>query len=311
MAIPLRNVLVATDFSEPAAVGIEWAARVARDRSATLHVVHVVSPPMPVADFTTPPLTLDREVHEAAERRLDALLAEPPLAGLDAHAVLRDGTPSIAVLDVAEEVSADLVVVGTRGLTGFSHLLLGSTAERIVQRATMPVLSVHPGDRRPEGGPRTVLVPTDFSADAGAALTAASASLRLRLRLDRDGGDGGTRVILLHVYHVPAEYSTYGPSAALYRLGDEMEKAIVERLEALAEPLRGTHGDGPMAVEVVALPGIPSEVIVQQAEELGADLVAMGTHGRSGVAHLLLGSTAQRVVQHAPCPVLTVRQEAT
>jgi nucleotide-binding universal stress UspA family protein len=110
---------------------------------------------------------------------------------------------------------------------------------------------------------------------------------------------------------VPAEYSTYGPSAALYRLGDEMEKAIVERLEALAEPLRGAHGDGPMAVEVVAMPGIPSEVIVQQAEELGADLVAMGTHGRSGVAHLLLGSTAQRVVQHAPCPVLTVRQEAT
>lgn len=313
MAIPLRNVLVATDFSEPAAVGVAWAARVARDRNAALHVVHVVSPPMPVADFTTPPLTLDREVHDAAERRLDALLAEPGLAGLDAHAVLRDGTPSIAVLDVAEEVSADLVVVGTRGLTGFRHLLLGSTAERIVQRATMPVLSVHPGDRRPEGGPRTVLVPTDFSADAGAALTAASASLRLRLDQegDQDGdeGVGGTRVILLHVYHVPAEYSTYGPSAALYRLGDEMEKALMERLEALAEPLRRSHGDGAMAVEVVAMPGIPSEIIVQQAEELGADLVAMGTHGRSGVAHLLLGSTAQRVVQHAPCPVLTVRHE--
>ena len=305
MAIPLRNVLVATDFSEPAAVGIEWAARVARDRNATLHVVHVVSPPMPVADFTTPPLTLDREVHDAAERRLDALLAEPPLAGLDAHAVLRDGTPSIAVLDAAEEVGADLVVVGTRGLTGFRHLLLGSTAERIVQRAKMPVLSVHPGDRRPEGGPRTVLVPTDFSADAGAALEAASASLRLRL----EKGNDGTRVILLHVYHVPAEYSTYGPSAALYRLGDEMEKVLVERLEALAEPLRGGRGDGAIEVEVVAMPGIPSEIIVQQAEEHGADLVAMGTHGRSGVAHLLLGSTAQRVVQHAPCPVLTVRHD--
>lgn len=296
----IDSVLVATDFSEPAAVGVEWAARVARDRGARLHVVHVVSPPMPVADFTTPPLTLDRELRDAAGQRLDALLAEPPLAGLEAHAVLRDGTPSLAVLDVAGEVSADLVVVGTRGLTGFRHLLLGSTAERIVQRATMPVLSVHPGDRRPEGGPRTVLVPTDFSADAGAALEAASASLRLRL----DEGDGETRVILLHVYHVPAEYSTYGPSASLYRLGDEMEKALLERLEALAEPLRG----GGRSVEVAAMPGIPGEVIVQLAEERSADLVAMGTHGRSGVAHLLLGSTAERVVQHAPCPVLTVRR---
>lgn len=295
MTITIRNVLVATDFSEPAQVGVEWAARVARDRAARLHVVHVVSPPMPVADFTTPPITLDRELRDAAGRRLDALLEEEPLAGLDARSVLRDGTPSIAVLDVAEEVDADLLVVGTRGLTGFRHLLLGSTAERIVQRATMPVLSVHPDDRRPEGGPRTILVPTDFSEDAEAALEAASASLRLR--------DGETRVILLHVYHVPAEYSTYGPSAALYRLGEEMETALHERLEALAAPLR----EEGRTVDVAAIPGIPGEVIVQQAEERHADLVAMGTHGRSGVAHLLLGSTAERVVQHAPCPVLTVR----
>lgn len=303
MTITIRNVLVATDFSEPARVGVEWAARVARDRAARLHVVHVVSPPMPVADFTTPPITLDRELRDAAGKRLDALLGEEPLAGLDAHAVLRDGTPSIAVLDVAEEVDADLLVVGTRGLTGFRHLLLGSTAERIVQRATMPVLSVHPDDRRPEGGPRTILVPTDFSEDAEAALSAASASLRSR----RDEGGGDTRVILLHVYHVPAEYSTYGPSAALYRLGEEMETALLERLEALAAPLR----EEGRSVDVAAIPGIPGEVIVQQAEERRADLVAMGTHGRSGVAHLLLGSTAERVVQHAPCPVLTVRHGET
>ena len=301
MAGNVENVLVATDFSEASGVGTEWAARVARDRGARLHVVHVVSPPMPVADFTAPPLTLDRELHDAAEKRLDALLAEAPLAGLDAHAVLRDGTPSIAVLDVAGEVAADLVVVGTRGLTGFRHLLLGSTAERIVQRAEVPVLSVHPGDRRPEGGPRTILVPTDFSADAEEALDAASVSLRLR------GGE--TRVILLHVYHVPAEYSTYGPSATLYGMGDEVERTLVDRLEALAAPLRDAPGDGDRTVEVAAIPGIPAEVIVHQAEERGADLIAMGTHGRSGVAHLLLGSTAERVVQHAPCPVLTVRHD--
>lgn len=296
----LRDVLVATDFSEPAAVGVEWAARVARDRGARLHVVHVVSPPMPVADFTTPPLTPDRGLHDAARGRLDELLAEPRFAGLEAHAVLRDGTPSIAVLDVAEEVGAGLIVVGTRGLTGFRHLLLGSTAERIVQRAAVPVLSVHPGDRRPEGGPRTVLVPTDFSADAEAALAAASASLRLR--------QGETRVILLHVYHVPAEYSTYGPSAALYRMGEEMETRLLDRLEELAEPLRHRLGEGSRTVEVAAVPGIPAEVIVRQAAERGVDLIAMGTHGRSGVVHLLLGSTADRVVQHAACPVLTVRR---
>lgn len=296
MTRSIRNVLVATDFSDPARVGLEWAAHVTRDCGARLHVVHVVSPPMPVADFTAPPLTLDRDLREAAQKRLDSVLSEAPLAGLDVQGVLRDGTPSLAVLDVAEELAADLVVVGTRGLTGFRHLFLGSTAERIVQHAKVPVLSVHPQDRRPEAGPRTVLVPTDFSADAEAALAAASDCLGLNHE--------GTRVVLLHVYHVPAEYSTYGPSATLYRMGEQMGKKLRERLDELAAPLRAEG----RSVEVEAVPGIPAEVIVRQVEERGADLIAMGTHGRSGIAHLLLGSTAERVVQHASCPVLTVRR---
>lgn len=296
MERPTRNVLAATDFSEPAALGLAWAARAARAHGARLHLVHVLTPPMPVADFAAPPLTLDENLREAARQRMDEMLASDVLAGLDADGVLRDGTPSQAVLDVADEVSADLLVVGTRGLTGFRHLLLGSTAERIVQRAKVPVLSVHPGDPEPESSPRTILVPTDFSEDARAALGSATHCLAL--------AEEDTQVILLHVFHVPAEYRSYGPSSTFFRLGEEMAQSLRQRLEDLAEPLRRER----RAVEVVCTQGIPAEVIVRVAEERKADLVAMGTHGRSGVAHLLLGSTAERVVQHASCPVLTVRR---
>lgn len=296
MARPIQNVLAATDFSEPAALGLAWAAHAARNHGARLHVVHVLTPPMPVADFAAPPLTLDQGLREAARLRMDELLASDVVAGLDAQGVLRDGTPSQAVLDVADEVSADLLVLGTRGLTGFRHLLLGSTAERIVQRATMPVLSIHPGDPPPERSPRTVLVPTDFSEDAAAALSAATDCLAL--------AEDGRRVVLVHVFHVPAEYRSYGPSSASLRLGEEMEENLRLRLEDLAEPLRRTGTE----VEVECLQGIPAEAIVRVAEEKGVDLVAMGTHGRAGVARLLLGSTAERVVQHASCPVLTVRR---
>jgi nucleotide-binding universal stress UspA family protein len=111
-------------------------------------------------------------------------------------------------------------------------------------------------------------------------------------------------VILLHVYHVPAEYRSYGPASTFIRFTVEVAESFRSRLEALAAPLR-TEG---REVEVVCVQGIPPEVIVREAEERGADLIAMGTHGRSGVAHLLLGSTAERVVQHAKCPVLTVRR---
>lgn len=293
---PIKTIVAATDFSEPAEAGLAWAARAARTHGARLLVVHAVAPPMPVADFAAPPLTVDQDLREAAKARLEAVVRGETLAGVAAEPVLRDGTPAQAVLDVADEAGADLIVIGTRGLTGFRHLLLGSTAERIVQRAKAPVLSVHPGDPPPGGPARTILVPTDFSEDAQAALEAAADCLGL--------GAEGTRVILLHVYHVPAEYRSYGPTSSFAKFTEGVAASFRERLETLAAPLRAEG----RAVEVVCIQGIPPEAIVREAEERGADLIAMGTHGRSGVAHLLLGSTAERVVQHARCPVLTVRR---
>ena len=306
---PIRQVIAATDFSEPATFGLAWAARIARSHGARLTLVHALSPPVPVSDFAAPPLHVDRELRRSADQRLQEALEKAPLAGVEARAVLRDGTPSQAVNDLAEELDADLVVVGTRGLTGFRHLLLGSTAERIVQRSPAPVLSVHPGDGPPAESPRTILVPTDFSEDAEAALHTARRALSPPHEdsadsADRaDGGRAATRVILLHVFHVPAEYTSYGPAGSFFEFTEELSATLEERLAALARPFR----DEGFTVDSVVAEGIPAEVIVDEAAKLAVDLVAMGTHGRSGLAHLLLGSTAERVVQHAGCPVLTVR----
>ena len=305
MTTPIRHVVAATDFSDAAAGGLAWAAAVARAHGARLTLVHAVAPPMPVADFAAPPLQVDEDLRAAAEERLAEALEGVSLEGVEAQGVLRDGTPSQAVLDLVDEDGADLVVVGTRGLTGFRHLLLGSTAERIVQRSPVPVLSVHPGDPPPDGrtdqpggGPGTILVPTDFSEDARAALDAAE-----RCLARTEAGDP-VRVILLHVFHIPAEYRSYGPSGSFFEITEGLADTLRERLEELARPLRENGSE----VEVAVVEGIPAEAIVHAAEERGADLVAMGTHGRSGLAHLLLGSTAERVVQHARCPVLTVRR---
>lgn len=296
MPAPIRHVVAATDFSEPADLGLAWAARVARTHGAKLTLAHAVAPPMPVADFAAPPLHVDQELRASAEKRLAEALGRADLEGVDAETALRDGTPSQAVLDLVEELGADLLVVGTRGLTGFQHLLLGSTAERIVQKSPAPVLSVHPGDGLPEHEPHTILVPTDFSEDAEAALETAEQALALV--------EAETRVILLHVFHVPAEYRSYGPAGSFFEFTEELSDTLSERMDALAKPFR----DEGLKVQTLVAEGIPAEVIVHKADEYDVDLIAMGTHGRSGLAHLLLGSTAERVVQHAPCPVLTVRQ---
>lgn len=296
MPDPIRHVVAATDFSEPADLGLAWAARVARTHGAELTLAHALAPPMPVADFAAPPLHVDQELRASAEKRLDEALRRADLEGVDAQTALRDGTPSQAVLDLVRELEADLLVVGTRGLTGFQHLLLGSTAERIVQKSPVPVLSVHPGDGLPTHEPHTILVPTDFSEDAEAALETAEQALALV--------EADTRVILLHVFHVPAEYRSYGPAGSFFEFTEELSDTLSERMDALAQPFR----DAGLKVQTLVAEGIPAEVIVHKADEYDVDLIAMGTHGRSGLAHLLLGSTAERVVQHAPCPVLTVRQ---
>ncbi len=296
MSDPLDSVLVATDFSPPSELAISWATQTARSHGARLLLAHVLAPPMPVADFAAPPLTLDNDLREAARERLDEILARPELEGIDAEALLLDGMPAQAVLTAAAERHAHMLVVGTRGLTGFRHLLLGSTAERIVQGAEAPVLSVHPEDPRPESAPRTLLVPTDFSSDAEAALVAADHCVSL--------SDQATRVILLHVFHVPAEYRSYGPAGTFFKFTDELRASLRDRLDALVAPLRREN----LKIELLISEGIPAECIVRIAKERKVDMVAMGTHGRSGLAHLLLGSTAERVVQHAPCPVLTVRR---
>jgi len=295
MPSTLRHIVAATDFSEPAELGLAWAASIARTHGAALTVVHALAPPMPVADFAAPPLHVDRELRESAEKRLHEVLKQAPLEGVHTEVALRDGTPSQAIIDLVGEVDAGLVVVGTRGLTGFRHLLLGSTAERIVQKSPVPVLSVHPGDGVPLHEPRTILVPTDFSEDAEAALATAERTLRLV--------EAETRVILLHVFHVPAEYRSYGPAGSFFEFTEELSQTLNERIAALAKPFR----DQGLVVDAMVAEGIPAEVIVREAEERQVDLIAMGTHGRSGLAHLLLGSTAERVVQHAGCPVLTVR----
>ena len=206
------------------------------------------------------------------------------------------GTDCLVRIVDAEKHAADLVVTGTRGLSGIRHLLLGSTAERLVQHATLPVLAVHP-DMAPPEAVRTILVPTDFSDDAEQAL---SAALRLL------AGSPDPKIILFHAFHVPIEYTNL---AGGFVLPDITQTALADArtaLERVAEPLR-KQGH---VVETLAREGYAPQAIETEAREHGVDLIAMGTHGRSFLPHVVLGSTAERVVQHAPCPVLTVRRIA-
>jgi nucleotide-binding universal stress UspA family protein len=293
-----RSILVATDFSDTAEAAIAWAIEIARPHRARIRLVHGLMMPIAVPDYLpTAPPDFGDELRRAALARLDESAGKVAAAGVEADVDLRVGIPSQVILEAQKETAPDLIVIGTSGITGLTHLLLGSTAERVVQRATCPVLTIHPDDAGHHRPIRTVVVPTDFSEDAGRALVTANALLR---RLERD-----LRLVLVHAYHLPIEYTAYGPIPTsvnyLHDVGADAEAKLGELAAEFA-------GEG-LAVDTVCREGYAPDVIVAEATARNADLIAMGTHGRSGLAHLLLGSTAERVVQKAPCPVMTVRRE--
>jgi universal stress protein A len=146
---------------------------------------------------------------------------------------------------------------------------------------------------------RRILVPVDFSEDAINALAYA-----------RDFADRfGAELIILHVvepiyYATPADMYVTSPNLSL--LLDEQRKAATQQLARLAANLQQKG----VRHRTVLKTGVPAQVIVDSAHRPGADLIVMSTHGRTGLAHILMGSVAEKVVRHADCPVLTVRRLA-
>lgn len=147
---------------------------------------------------------------------------------------------------------------------------------------------------------RKILVPTDFSAGAEHAL----------MRAIELGATFGASVTLLHAYDLPIVYSEFysiGPDAL--RSIEDSARAHMAKLELLAQRHAREHDAGatPPVIDSKIVSGDASYAIVEEAKHGGFDLIVMGTHGRTGVSHLLIGSIAERVVRSAPCAVLTIR----
>jgi nucleotide-binding universal stress UspA family protein len=290
-------ILAATDFSDTAAAALDWAVELARQQGAHVELVHAVTIPPSVPGYIpTAGLDFEADVRRGAEGRLAETAAGLREKGVEVSTHLAPGTPSQVIVDRAEAVAAMAIVIGSRGLTGLRHLLLGSTAQRVVHGARCPVLTVHPGDFGKHRAIRTILVPTDFSRDADLAIHTAH---RLLAPLEQDA-----RLILLHAFNLPIEYTAYGPIPTSINYLQDTGLEAERRLFETAQPLQREG----LAIDTVAREGDPAHVIAEEAEKRGADLIAMGTRGQSGLRHLLLGSTAERVVQYAPCPVMTIRR---
>lgn len=148
--IALKNVLVATDFGEPAGAAVKYGRALALAFGATLHVLHVVQDVYLASygsEFYVPDNPdVQSEANEAARKQLDAVASETVGSGPATRLALRmSNAPAPTIVQFAIEENIDLIVTGTRGRKGVAHLLLGSVAEHVVRTAPCPVLTVrHP-----------------------------------------------------------------------------------------------------------------------------------------------------------------------
>jgi nucleotide-binding universal stress UspA family protein len=204
--------------------------------------------------------------------------------------------PSQKVGELAKMLGTDLIVMGTHGRTGLDHVLLGSTAERVVTTAPCPVMTIRLEKRDERSGPinlRGILAPIDFS---DCSLEALDYGVQVAKQF-------GASLTILHVL----EPVSYGLDFTLYRTAER--ESLKERTESrLAGLVEIVKSEGvPAHSEVRG--GLPADTIVRAAHDSSYDLIVMGTHGRRGLSHVVSGSVAEAVLRRASCPVLMVKRQ--
>lgn len=295
----ISRILFATDFSPWARRAEDYACSLACSWKASLTVLSVaefppgLNPDYPVnrqylAELLTTASSQVADLKSRAERR-----------GIVVTTRVATGIPSEEVITAARAEDSDLIVVGTRGKTGLVHVLLGSTAERVIRRAPCPVLTVRTeqADTAEDNSlskPITlerILVPVDFSDCSLNALEYAVVVAQ----------QAKASLLMLHVLE-PVSYGldfTFSQSSAR----QSQVSIWTKRLEELASSYQRSH----VPMESRLLGGVPADSILGTARNQPCDLIVMGTHGRRGISHTISGSVAEAVLRKAVCPVLAVR----
>jgi nucleotide-binding universal stress UspA family protein len=297
MSIFPTKILLATDGSREADLAASTAVGLAQETASELHVVHVLILPLNSAHD---PYSFDTEARERSEKRarerLEGLVGGIEASGGTVEAShLRVGRPDAEIVGLAEEISAGLIVVGSRGFGAVRRVLTGSVSDSVVHHAHCPVVVVR---GEPAAFPTRVLVATDGSEEAELAASTAA---------DLAGGTGSE----LHVVYVEpltyayqlADWETYDADFPT-RLDEAAEKEASARLDELTGKMSEA---GAEIAGAHARVGYPDAEIVALAGKLGAGLIVLGSRGFGSLKRALMGSVSSSVVHHAHCPVLVAR----
>ena len=296
--IEIRRILCPIDFSDDSRHALAHATAVASWYGAAITLLHVSHPEA----FTNPPLLFDELPRgpamiegalRAAEEEMPKWSQSVSAAGVGVETLIERGSPVRHILERAAALSADLVVMGTHGRGGFERLVLGSVTEKVLRKAPCPVMAVPPAAVSAGKLPYTrLLCPVDFSDSSEAALQFACSLAE----------EADARLTIVHVFDwrpdddlLTARFDT----AAYF---EELEREARERLARLVTDETRVW----CRPETVTAHGKPYREVLALADAHDVDLIVLGVRGRNPIDLALFGSTANQIVRHARCPVLTV-----
>ncbi len=206
------------------------------------------------------------------------------------ESIICEGEPPEVIVDTAQGKKADLIALGTYGRKGLKRLLMGSVTSQVVLNAPCDVLVVKDRNAKAAGSFGSLLVPFDGSASSQKAL----------LRACEISKADGSELSVLYV--IPR----YEEMVDFFKT-DSIKKSLYQEAEKIAEGAKKIAAGQNVPIKAVVQEGHVSDKIVEMAGTFKNDLIVVGTHGWRGVNKAILGSTAERVIAHAACPVLIVK----
>jgi nucleotide-binding universal stress UspA family protein len=279
-----RKILVAFDGSESGRNALRQAFKLACEEKCWITVTSVV--PAYEGDID---LTGVRDIRAALRKPCEDVLAEAQKMA-EAERVLvktvcEEGEVHERIVDLSDAENCDLIVMGRRGLRRVERAFVGSVTARVIGHTTRDVLVV-PKDTAL--GWKKIVLATDGSKFSAAATDRA---------IDFARAYGGS-LLVISVVDVPAEFYAESPKAA--------EQLLAQAKQYVADAKKRAEAAG-VATEGFTAEGDTYEAVVNLARERGAEMIVLGSHGRTGLRRLLMGSVTEAVIGYAPCPVLVVK----
>ena len=298
MRVQFKKILCATDFSDFSNHTVSYGVALAREFGSRLVICHVIdlSSVAIYGEFQLDPIGQQNRIIDDATEQLEKLTGDQPV---DWEPMITVGKPADEILRAVEEEEIDLVISATRGRSGLKRLILGSVTERLMLTLPCPLLVLRSPEHQFVGSAddairlKKILVGCDFSPDSDQAFNHA---LSLAQEFEAE-------LHLANVIETPAQSNLIkSESSAVEEIQEDFRNLIRQKLKDLV-PEEARNWCTP---QTGILEGQPYEELARYAESNDIDMIVMGIRGHSLMKTLFLGSTTDRVVRRAPCPVLSV-----